>query len=183
MFEEHVKLHLRLENPKLLTQGRWIKGDYVSTAYLVYKVILGIYFLTSFSILTYLHVEIKRDFAITWIYFTHWGHKLIIISYLLNTVLVVIRYVQEKETRTGTNKKFFETNNVVTEISWALLTMANAVALTITIVYWTVLYDPENQINYSSLQHYDNIDVHLIQTVITLVDLSLIHISEPTRPY
>jgi hypothetical protein len=79
--------------------------------------------------------------------------------------------VQEKQTRIGTTKRFFETNNAVTSTSWALSTIANALALTITIMYWIVLYHPEEHINYTFLEHYDNFDVHLVQTLITLIDV------------
>ena len=52
--EEHKKLNLRLENPKLLTEGNLVTKDYVTKFYLAYKIVFGIYFLVGFGIYLYM---------------------------------------------------------------------------------------------------------------------------------
>ena len=169
MVAEHMKLHFCLENPKLLTQGRWVQTDRVTTAFLMYKLIVGIYFLTSFALFIYLHAMILNDFWGTWMFLTHWCHKLMSTSYVLNTIMVVIRYLQENRKGEDPQGGYFDRNNAITKISWALSSTANAAAVTITTVYWTALYDPkEDKI---PLATYVNLDVHIIQTIITLIDI------------
>ena len=52
-----------------------------------------------------------------------------------------------------------------------MLTAANNLAIGVTIVYWGAIHDPKEK--RSSIREFENYDVHLIQTVITLLDVVL----------
>ena len=168
MFEEHKKLNLKLKRPKLLTQGGFITQNSVTKSYLVYKVLFGAYFLVGFGIYLYLHGYVQNNIGITMIYLTHWCHKLMSLSFVYNSILVVVRFIQEnREKRADDN--FFEKNGVLTKISWAMSTAANNLAIAVTMVYWSVLFDPNKK--RTPLEVYENYDTHLFQTVVTLLDI------------
>ena len=168
MLEEHKKLNLKLKNPKLLTQGGSVKQDNVTKFFLVYKILIGAYFVVGFGIYLYLHGYVQNTIGITMIFLTHWCHKLMSLSFVYNSILVVVRFIQEnREKRADDN--FFEKNGVLTKISWAMSTAANNLAITVTVLYWSVLYDPNRK--GTPLQVYENYDTHLIQTVVTLLDI------------
>ena len=85
-----------------------------------------------------------------------------IVGFLYNTVLVVIRFVKE---HTGSPKVFnrwYERNHVSTMISWALSSTANSVALAVTLGFWIALYDYDNPPS-TPMDKLNNFDVHLIQ--------------------
>ena len=85
-----------------------------------------------------------------------------IVSFLYNTVLVVIRFVKE---HTGSPKVFnrwYERNHVSTMISWALSSTANSAALAVTMAFWIALYDYDDPPP-TPMAKFNNFDVHLIQ--------------------
>ena len=171
MFEDHKKLHFRTKNPKLLTQGIPTAQDTVSKWYLTYKIIFGAYFLIGYGIFDfYLHGHVKDNLGLTMIYLTHWCHKLMTTSFMYNSILVVIRYTQEKRKQV-TNNCFFERNCLVTKLTWIMSSSANNLAIAVTIVYWGALYDSNEK--RTLLEEFDNYNVHLIQTVITLIDVAI----------
>ena len=169
MFEDHRKFHLKLENPKVITQGSLATKDTVSIWYLIYKLCFGAYFLCSFGLYLYVHGHLYNDIGLSMIYLTHWGHKLMVISFIFNTTLVVIRFIQENRTVT-TGDHFFERNSFLIGLSWVMSLTAYNCAIVVTIVYWVALADLEKDAS-TMLDEFKNYDVHLMQTVITSLDV------------
>ena len=85
-----------------------------------------------------------------------------IVSFIYNTVLVIIRFAKEHTGSPKVFNRFYERNHVSTMISWALSSTANAVAICVTLAYWTALYDSENPPS-TAMGKFNNFDVHLIQ--------------------
>ena len=122
------------------------------------------------NLLVYIHGYVKKDIGMTMIYLTHWGHKLITFSFVYNSILVVVRYIQEnREKRTENN--FFEKNCALMKISWGSSLTANNLAIAVTLVYWSALFG--HTLKLTPLEVYEDYDTHLIQTVITLLDTVL----------
>ena len=168
MLEDHRKFHFNLKNPKFITQGALATQDTVSRWYMMYKLSLGVYFLSTFGVYSYLHGFVKNDIGLTMIYLTHWCHKLLTVSFTFNTALVVIRFIQENRKK-RTEDTFFEENCFTLKLSWIMSSAANNLAIAVTIVYWGALFDPKEE--RATLEEFENYDVHLIQTVITLMDV------------
>ena len=84
-----------------------------------------------------------------------------VVSYLYDTSLVLIRFVQETKGLSGNGECWFETNHISTMILWALSSIANGVAIVVTVAYWTLLYNPDNQM--SPLEVVNDFNIHLTQ--------------------
>ena len=136
-------------------------GDRVSIAYLAHKSIISVYIV----ICLILDIKCSIDggwFDFYWIYLTKWGFCLLVFSYVYEMILVCIRFFLEKTEKSDREGiYFFEKNHCSTMISWALTSIANSTAIAITVVYWQVLHDPNNQNN--TLEMISTINIHLMQ--------------------
>jgi len=170
--KEHTKFHFRHENPRRFTQGRWVKEDHVSILYLLYKIAISIFFFVGW-ILTVYENKTAQDWKYYWIYLTNWSFVLMIISYIYNTVLVSVRFVKEHRGSPKVFNRWYERDHVSTMISWALSSVANSIAICVTVIFWVALYHKGDDADWSALEKFNNFDVHLLQTVISLIDVPL----------
>ena len=134
----------------------------------MHKITFSVYFIIGHGLVIKRYVD-GGTWGYAWIYLTHWSWILMIVSYLYNTLLVLIRFVQENTRKSGKGEYFFEKNHISTMISWALSSTANGVAICVTLAYWTALYDPSDPELSPVLAKFNNFDVHLIQVSILLI--------------
>ena len=170
MCKYEFPFHFRLQNPKLITQGRWNPIDHLSVYYLVYKILFWSYFMASYILHTY-DWTMKGLYGYYGLYFTNWMTTLNLISYTFNTSLVITRFIQERFSGHDslTQRHFFEENHISIMLSWALSTTSNSMSLIVAIVYWTFLH--EFNPNFSSLDTFVNYDYHLFIAMISILDV------------
>ena len=86
-----------------------------------------------------------------------------IVSYLYNTVLVVIRFVKEHRGSPKVFNRWYERDHISTMISWALSSVANSLAICVTIIFWVALYNKDDASDWTPMEKFNNFDVHLLQ--------------------
>ena len=142
----------------------FISEDHVSILYLLYKIAISIFFFVGW-ILTVYENKTAQDWKYYWIYLTNWSFVLMIISYIYNTVLVSVRFVKEHRGSPKVFNRWYERDHVSTMISWALSSVANSIAICVTVIFWVALYHKGDDADWSALEKFNNFDVHLLQVI------------------
>ena len=88
-----------------------------------------------------------------------------IISYIYNTVLVSVRFVKEHRGSPKVFNRWYERDHISTMISWALSSVANSIAICVTVIFWVALYHKGDDADWSALAKFNNFDVHLLQVI------------------
>lgn len=150
-------------DPKKLTQGRWIRENYVSVHYFLYKTVICTYF---FAILIITNVDeaLKNgDHFYHWIYLTIWGFWIFVLALVLEYSLVVGRFFDERFGNHHGDDAIKsvpkENSNFMLRFSWYLTVTSQTLAIGITIVYWAFLSDGFSK----TIDNFLNINHHLIQ--------------------
>ena len=164
--------HFRLQNPKLITQGRWNLNDELSVFYLTYKISFTYYFMAGYILHTYSWAR-KGLYGYFGLYATNWLTTLNLISYTFNTALVIIRFIQERFFGHDLAKQriFFKENHITIMLSWALSTTSNCMSLLVALVYWMAVH--EYMPDKSSLATFVTYDTHLFIVLITILDVTV----------
>ena len=134
--------------------------DGLSIFYLIYKYVISLYLVVAWILDIKSYVD-NGFIDFYWIYLTKWSFCLLVFSCVYETILVSIRFVLERKGNSGERVYFFQNNHYSTMILWALAATANCIAICVTVVYWTLLYerDPED----STLEKFSNVNTHLMQ--------------------
>jgi len=160
-------------NPVRFTQGRWIRDNKVSKAYLVFKWFIAL-FLFSNQILSFWYnfdKHLNPDFGEKYmIYATHWGFILITLSTILDAILVLVRYsIERSQVYMKKRQPFYENSHFLLKTSIGLTATAYPTALFVTLVFWSFLFN-YNETFHFNLGSWINLTVHLFQTLIALID-------------
>lgn len=138
------------DEPLKLTQGRCTKdGKNVSIVYLGFKLIVSTYLIAAY-VLSHFHFYWKPDFLCNkediddedsntsketeylcnlesvwpyyWLYFTSWSFNLFVVSILVDTILVLYRYINENKKGDKSNiLEEFTVRKKFLQISWFFL--------------------------------------------------------------
>lgn len=106
-----------------------------------------------------------RDHAKYLVYATHWGLIMFTLSFCLDTILVLFRYVIQVRMKTGS--PHYEENHWGLKISMFLTAVSYPWILSVTIVYYAALFKWTWSGTWDS---YLDLYVHLIITMISLLD-------------
>ena len=171
MCKYNFPFHFRLENPKLITQGRWNLNDDLSVFYLVYKILFSYYFMATYVLHSYSWAR-KGLYGYFGLYATNWLTTLNLISYTFNTALVILRFIRERFFGfhdSATERIFFKENHISIMLSWALSTTSNCMSLLVALVYWIAVHEyiPDK----SSLATFVTYDTHLFIVLISILDV------------
>ena len=154
---------------------------YFQWIYLLYRWI-ALFFFLAYLIQSGL---ISSNNPLFFIYLTHWGLLVYTFHFLWSATFVTIRYFQvhvfckktyevprEKETSYQLYDKPVGCCGVredstfwYQKVQWLLFTVGNGTALAITVLFWSVLYRPEDSIDHISLV------VHAVNGVVALLDI------------
>jgi len=109
-----------------------------------------------------------------WIYLTDWGYELLIWKLVLEFALVAARfssetYYAEEFERVGRKRFWHETNHLGNQFLWLMTTVSHALAVAITIAYWTCLY-PFEPHSTSVETNFININQHGVQGLVSVLD-------------
>ena len=143
--------------------------------FLLYKIVLSTFFVTGYSLDLKEHLKVEHYSngtmkhgcqtygRSTWIYLTHWSFILMIASFLYNTILVIMRFISEHKASPKVFNQWYERDHFSTMLSWALSSTAGAVAISVTIAYWMALYNAEDAKEWTTVQKFNSLNVHLFQ--------------------
>ncbi len=141
-------------------------GNVVSRAYLIYKWAVALFLLINqiISLMNnFYHATGSSNRASKyWIYATHWGFISITLAVTLDAILVLARYVSQRERAYKNHNPHYEQCHAMLKISMSLTATAYPLALFVTLIFWTFLFDFENGMSWS-LGSYVNLAVHLFQ--------------------
>ena len=136
--------------------------DHVSILYLTYKIAFSIFFIVGW-ILTVYNNKTAEDWGFYWIYLTNWSFVLMVVSYIYNTILVIVRFVKEHKGSPKVFNRWYERDHISTQISWGLSSVANSFAIAVTVIFWVALYHKGDDADWTALEKFNNFDVHLLQ--------------------
>ncbi|XP_063701311.1 protein rolling stone isoform X2 [Culicoides brevitarsis] len=149
---------------------QWQTNTQVSLFYLLYRWLVAISFL---AIVVCTVLDIGRTEPITehhyakWcIYLTNWGILACAIQAWLAAFIVTggIMIVEEEFELDNPTRK-----NIIHKTYWFFYTIATIYSLIITVMYWTVIYDPEiHKINAVNMMS------HVVNSVLMLIDLIVV---------
>ena len=77
----------------------------MTLAYLLFKVLISVYLIVAYIIshVTYALSECSgsSDWPFYWIYFSNWSWTLLVVSFLFDTILVIMRFKEQKRCHGG----------------------------------------------------------------------------------
>jgi len=144
-------------DPKVHNQfrQRWTKGPELASWYVVFKAALCLFYWANLVYTWYKHHIDHGGTPNAWkylIWLTSWDACLLGAAILLDTLIVLLlaggRNVSER----------------LLYCSWFFSTAIYSLALMVTALFWTLLYD------YEKAPSYSNLFVHLLQSVVVLID-------------
>jgi len=154
------------EDATLFHRSEWDIGDEPSNLYCVYRVAMAMFMAIGVT----LHFVSTLDtLGIKWfIYMTNQGIGLLTLHYLIYAGIVVGR-------KLSSNDLPFNTFPTIYSFSWAMQTCFTAVALFISIIYWTALhpYVVEFELMKGTWMTILNVFLHAINTVSCLIDIMI----------
>merc|ERR1711884_869369 len=107
-----------------------------------------------------------RDHAKYLIYATHWGLMMFTLSFCLDTILVLIRFIVQTRF-TNISSQHYEENHWSLQLSIFLTAVSYPWVLSVTFVYYAALFDWTWSWN---LDSYLDLYVHFLITIIALLD-------------
>jgi len=134
---------------------RWSKGNETAAWYLVYKVAICAFYLANIAYTWYKHDKDHGGTPNAWkylIWLTNWDACLLAAALLLDTILVILLAAQRN------------ISDYLLLYSWFFSTAIYSLALMVTVLFWSLLYD------YKEAPSYSNLFVHLLQSVVVLID-------------
>uniref|UniRef100_A0A1B6C3D6 Protein rolling stone n=1 Tax=Clastoptera arizonana TaxID=38151 RepID=A0A1B6C3D6_9HEMI len=163
------------QSPHVFLKCQWQKKEEISKCYIIYRWLLAsIFSSTMIASLLGLGKPFQgNEYYLKWfIYLTHWGFSIATIQAILAAVLITRIYLKQK--RKLDLKE--ETLKMKTsfKVYWILHTVSVVAAFSISILYWSFVYDP-------SIHTLDviNVMIHAFNSVLMLIDLCLV--SHPIR--
>lgn len=166
--------------PQKHTQGRWIKEGrgYVSLEYFAYKLFVVSYLVGYY---TWNHVSNRKNNQNSpsqiyaspskyWIYLTDWGYEIFVWRMILDFLMVCSRIVSVQRWPNYEGQYLHETNHFGNQFLWFMTTLSYTIAVVITLAFWTCLVPLDDLSKWTPLSWFTNINVHLIQGVLSIVD-------------
>ena len=152
-------------------------GNVVSKPYLLFKWWIALFLLSNqiLSLMNHtLHSTGRTNKASKyWIYATHWGHILITIAVNLDAILVFARYtIQRSKIYMNKRHPHYESCHTTLKLSIALTATAYPLALFVTLIYWSFLFDFTQHYNWG-LGFYINLAVHALQVRLSSLEKCL----------
>ena len=144
---------------------QFILDHKVTKSYLIYKWALATFLLANqvLSLTNFYVTSVgnRNKSSKYWIYATHWGFILITLAVCLDAILVFARYSIERVSQRKRNPHYEQCHPVL-KISIACTAMAYPLALFVTLIFWSFLFDYNRDFQWS-LAAYINFAVHLFQ--------------------
>lgn len=156
------QISLRHERPITFVLSQWqIDQNTVNVKYCIFRTCMFITFFVSwvFSIVN----EKTYDGSTKWpIYLTNWGFTICMIQALLACIMLTVCCVTRK-------KQWQDSVLKIYPVYWLLNVVATPVAFTITVIYWSLIYNAEH----ASLDAM-NFLVHGVNSLLMLLDLLVV---------
>lgn len=158
---------LQYQHPHHFTRSQWSTS--ITGWYCLYRVTVAIYFIAWLFLNMF---DVLSDTPFSWdtlgywfIKLTHWGFALLTLDTILQASLTLHGYYVKLKSK----KKYPTDMSILIRLSWIIENCTNVIALTITLVYWTVLYKGKTD------DLLMNFHVHAYNSIYVVINLFLTH--------
>lgn len=163
--------YLHHSNPSRFASGPWHSGvgPPVSVYFLVYRVLLS----GTFTALLLWSMIINWEGGKWFIYLTSWGFFLCALSSYIATFVVCRGFFNQSmySPNSSSNDLKSETEYmpVIYKIYWISYNVSTTAALFITILYWSILYNPEHDVGLGGFGL--NFTVHGLNSILSMLEV------------